>query len=245
MQKVVGMLGMCLLFIISCSEFTDEAPTLVSYELSLDSIENTITALDTLVFRAELTDDVSLASYTISILPVNPSILPSTSSLVDFVIQENSPIAGKRLKAFNSYPLLASTRAGAYTFAFSFTDEAGFLGEEINQSFTLINKAPEIRLDSLLSDSLTLSSGDILSVSGRAFGEFAEMDSLRILLFQETDSSSIFLLNESRTVTTNPFPFSTSYQFQVQDTSIFQFSIQLTDKDSLGGSIAAKICVNP
>ncbi|MEM7514586.1 MAG: DUF4625 domain-containing protein, partial [Bacteroidota bacterium] len=156
-------IGLCL---CACSELNDGPPTLVSYELSLDSIENTITALDTLVFRANLEDDVSLESYTLTVEAVNPTTLTNTSSLSDFSVNEPKTIAGRRLLAFSSNIIPASARPGNYEFNFKFMDEAGFSGESISQDFRLINRAPEIQLDFVLPDSINFQTSETFTITG-------------------------------------------------------------------------------
>ena len=243
MKVILWLLGIGLC-VCACSELNDGPPTLVSYELSLDSIENTITALDTLVFRANLEDDVSLESYTLTVEAVNPITLTNTSSLSDFSVNEPKTIAGRRLLAFSSNIIPASARPGNYQFNFEFMDEAGFAGESIRQDFRLINRAPEIQLDFVLPDTINFQTSESFTITGQVLTDYALMDSLKISLFRDTDSSRINLIQDWMTVQANPFSFSSTYAFQASDSGEYQLSILLSDTDSLTATLSSILNIN-
>lgn len=244
MRVILWLLGVGLC-VSACSELNDGPPTLVSYELSIDSVENTITALDTLIFRARLEDDISLESYTLTVEAVNPTTLTTTSSLSDFSVNEPKTIAGRRLLAFSSNIIPASARPGNYEFNFEFMDEAGFSGESISQSFRLINRAPEIQLDFFLPDTINFQASETFTITGQVLTDYASLDSLKISLFRDTDSSRINLIQEWIAISSNPASFSSTYTFVERDTGQYQLSILLTDTDSLSGNLESVLNINP
>ncbi|MEM8899972.1 MAG: DUF4625 domain-containing protein [Bacteroidota bacterium] len=244
MKVILWLLGVGLC-LCACSELNDGPPTLVSYELSLDSTENTITALDTLIFRANLEDDVSLESYILTVEAVNPTTLSTTSSLSDFNVNEPKTIAGRRLLAFSSNIIPSSARPGNYEFNFEFMDEAGFSGESISQDFRLINRSPEIQLDFLLPDTINFQASETFTLTGQVLTDYATLDSLKISLFRDTDSSRINLIQDLNAIPTNPFSFSSTYTFVVGDTGQYQLSFILSDVDSLSATLSSVININP